>query len=272
MALAIKTKSDGGEFQEVPKGTYSAKLVDVYDEGFREDRYAKVPGAQKLEYRFTYLLSELMSDGRPFVISEWVRIARLNPDGTESRGALFKNDGKMSNFVARVEALTGMDLEAVGITRFDDELELAEWMIGKGCLIQVGVKANGKSKVAGVMALPKGMTPPAGDFIRKKDRESSGTAKPVYHAGRNSTTLPNEPDWFTEVITVGKHKGKTWYDMSNGSLGGQRHQWCEWVLEQEPRDEGQREVQRRAGIVLEMYRKRESPIYLPPNDDQEVPF
>lgn len=264
MVLAIQTKSSGGEYQEVPKGTYAAKLVDVIDEGFREDKFPKSPGDKKMQYRLTYLLSEPMADGRPFVISEWVNIATLHADGSESRGALYKNDGKMSNFVARVEALTGMDLEAVGVTRFDDEMELAEWLIGKGCMVQVGVKPNGKSKrkskIAGVMALPRGMSAPMGEYTRKHERAGGGSVPaPVYAPGRNPTTLPDEPEWFTEVLTVGKFKGKTWSDMASGGMDGGRHSWLKFVVAQDVKTSDQAQVQQRAQVVLAMYEARNAP-------------
>lgn len=273
MALRIRTNSDGGEYQEVPKGTYAARLVDVLDEGFREDKFSKTgPGGKQQQYRYTYLLSEPMADGRPFSISEWVTISRMSAAGDVSRGALFKSDGKMSNFVARVEALTGMDLEAVGVERFDDELDLAESLIGKGCMVQVAVKPNGKSKVAGVMALPRGMVAPTGDFKRKRDRDGTPqAAQPVYVPGRNTTTLPGEPPWWLEALTVGKHKGKTWADMAAGSMGGARHQWCEYVVAFEATGDAQREVQRRAAVVLKMYEDRNAELALP-DDQGQVPF
>jgi hypothetical protein len=172
--------------------------------------------------------------------------------------------------VARVEALTGMDIEAVGVTRFDDELELAEWLIGKGCMIQTGLKPNGKSKVVSVVAMPRGTNAPDGPFMRKRDRGLEQPGAPVYAPGRNATTLPGEPPWMTEVLTVGKFKGKTWADMAQGSMGGGRHEWLRFVvLSGEPRDEGQRVVQDRACVVLAMYESRN--VAAPPVDE-DLPF
>lgn len=83
--------------------------------------------------------------------------------------------------------------------------------------------------------------------------------KPLPKA-RNTNALPGEPPWFTEPLKFGKHKGKSWSDMAHGSLGGDRHQWLEWVSRQDvdANNALQVETRRRVVEVLKFYTEREN--------------
>lgn len=178
--MALKV-NEGKEFETPPVCTTVARLVDVWDEGWRDMAYpdAKKAWIEDRQLRFTYLTSEKMSDGRPFAIAEWVTINKRDKTGRTADGGLYKKDGKSSKFVDRIEALISANIETLKLLDYDDEVALAEAMIGKGCLIAVTHKENGREKVDKVMALPRGVAPAEGEFQRKKDRPGEKTADPI---------------------------------------------------------------------------------------------
>lgn len=180
MALKMYDK-EKANYETPPVCTTVSRLVDVVDEGWREMKYRdpKKAWIEDRQIRLTYLTSEKMSDGRPFAISEWVTINKRDAAGNTADGALFKKDGKSSKFVDRVEALIAADIETLNITKFEDEIDLIESLIGNGCLVGIGRKQNGREKVDKVMALPRGVAPAEGEFKRKKDRDRESGRDPL---------------------------------------------------------------------------------------------
>lgn len=171
--MALKLNEGGKDFETPPICTTVARLVDVWDEGWREMAYPdqKKAWIEDRQLRLTYLTSEQMSDGRPFVITEWVTINKRDKTGRTADGGLYKKDGKSSKFVDRIEALISANIETLNLLVYEDEIALAEAMIGKGCLVGIVHKENGREKVDKVMALPRGVAPAEGEFTRKKDRD-----------------------------------------------------------------------------------------------------
>jgi len=139
MSLTVNAGSGGNkEFEQVPAGTYAARCYQIIDLGHQTFEYkgeAKV--APKV--RITWELSELMSDGRPFVISREYTAsigpkANLRKDLEAWRGRKFTDD-ELSNF----------SLENV---------------LGAPCLLGIVHTAKGDKTYANInsiMALPKGM-------------------------------------------------------------------------------------------------------------------
>ena len=181
MALKMYDKDSDHEYETPPACTTVSRLVDVVDEGWREMKYPdeKKSWVEDRQVRLTYLTSEPMHDKRPFAVSEWVTINKRDGKGRTADGALFKKDGKTSKFVDRIEALLGAEIETLNLLQYEDEVELMEAMIGKGCLVKIGRKQNGREKVEKVMALPRGVAPAEGEYKRKKDRDRAEGRDPI---------------------------------------------------------------------------------------------
>jgi len=159
MALQLKTGQDRF-YEEHPRGTFAMTLCDVWDEGERDTTWGP-----KHDYRLSFLTSAKMADGRPFIISRWVR------------KSLGKGPKGPSYMVATFEALRNKEIEEFDLTQFEDEMELMESCIGYACLGTVTHKKGGdgktRARVDTVVPLPAGMLAPniSADFKRKKDRE-----------------------------------------------------------------------------------------------------
>lgn len=171
--MALQMNQSGNRtYEEAPIGAYGARLVRVVDEGWRDDPFPRDEWVAKHELRLTYLITAPMSDGRPFAISEWVRLARRDAHGNERKGALYKKDGKMSTFVSRVEALSGREIEELHIERYESEKELIESLIGNGCLVTTKRNKNNKTRISAVVMAPAGIPlPDAGAYLEKQSQE-----------------------------------------------------------------------------------------------------
>ncbi len=163
MALNLnKGKSGDRTYEEHPRGTFAMTLADVVDEGLRD-----TPWGEKHEYRLSFLTTAKMSGGLNFMISTWVR------------KSLSKGPKGPSHMVSVFEALRNQEIEAFDLTAFEDELELMESCIGRGCLGVVTQKPGKDGKVrsrldaAKISPIPDGMVHPPipGEFKRKRDRD-----------------------------------------------------------------------------------------------------
>lgn len=61
---------------------------------------------------------------------------------------------------------------------------------------------------------------------------------------------------FDTPIGFGKHKDKTWRWLSEGSVGGERHQYVDWLAKKA--EKASPTVRERAKMVLALYEKREA--------------
>ena len=138
-------KSDGGkEFEQPPSGNHIARCYQVIDLGTQAGEYQGVANsARKVSIRWE-LCNELMSDGemagKPFSVGK-IYTASLNEKAT-LRHHLESWRGK---------AFT--DAELMG---FDSSA-----LLGKACMVNVGMTEKNKAKVLSVASVPKGMTAPA---------------------------------------------------------------------------------------------------------------
>ena len=127
----------GGDFEQPEAGTYSANSYKLIDIGTQTGEYQGKPTVRR-QVILGWELDEPMSDGRPFTVSKFYTAslsekATLRHDLESWRGRAFTED-----------ELGGFDLQGV---------------LGKPCMLTLTRTDKGKTKVAAVSKLPKGMTP-----------------------------------------------------------------------------------------------------------------
>ena len=134
-------KASSGTFPQAPIGNHVARCIRIYDLGTQQEEYkGKIMHKEKILIQWE-LPNELMDDGQPFAVGKFYtnslsEKSNLLPDLENWRGKAFTN-----------EELGGFDLTAVA---------------GKPCMISVVHNENGKARVGGIAAIPKGMQcPPA---------------------------------------------------------------------------------------------------------------
>jgi hypothetical protein len=135
--------NNGGDFQRPDPGTYLARCVKVIDLGTQTGEYQGSPTIRRQVVLGWELPTELIPTGdyagEPFMVTKFYT-ASLNEKAT------LRHD--LENW--RTKPFT------------DDELagfDLAN-ILGKACLITITTNENGKSKVTGVTAPPRGTSVP----------------------------------------------------------------------------------------------------------------
>ena len=138
------TDSGGGTFEQAPIGTEAARCIKLIDIGTQEGEYQGVATHRRQIIVSWELPNSLMSEGdsagKPFVISKFYTAslsekATLRKDLVNWRGREFT-----------VSELSGFEMKNI---------------LGAPCMLSIVSNDKGKSRVGGVMALPKGMTVPA---------------------------------------------------------------------------------------------------------------
>ena len=115
--MAYNVKPPATNFENVPVGTYGARLLGIGHAGTQEDTYpGKKPKLQDKVY-FTFELDAYMTDGRPFTLSK---------DYTFT----FFDQG---NLLPVIEALLQRRMTVAEIEEFD-----ITQLIGKGAMVAVG--------------------------------------------------------------------------------------------------------------------------------------
>lgn len=157
MSLTVNAgNGGGGDFEQVPQGTFAARCYQIIDLGHQTFEWkgeAKV--APKV--RITWELSELMKDGRPFSISK------------EYTASI----GEKANLRKDLEAWRNRKFTAAELANFS-----LENVLGAPCLIGVvhvpskdGTKTY--ANLGSIMALPKGMECP--DLVNPAVKFDIGT-------------------------------------------------------------------------------------------------
>lgn len=139
MGATSKANSGGGDFERPENGTYPARCIQVVELGTHNKEW-KGESKKVEELMITWEISELMQDGKPFVV---------NWRGTNSLS-------EKANLYKMLNAWRGKSFT---------EAELNEFHLGKlldaCCLISVVTETgkNGKeyTNVSSIMPLPKGM-------------------------------------------------------------------------------------------------------------------
>jgi len=134
----------GGDFEQAPAGTHIAICVKIIDIGTQKGEYEGKETFKRQCIVGWELPNELMTEGeyagKPFVVSKFYTAslsdkANLRKDLANWRGRDFTE-----------EELEGFD---------------AKNILGKPCMLSLTKKDNNKTRVTGVMAIPKGTQVPA---------------------------------------------------------------------------------------------------------------
>ncbi len=137
--MSLTAKNNGGEFEKAPVGAHVARCISVVDLGTQHGEYQGTAHVSKKVWIMWELPNEKMEDGRPFGVSAFYTIslnekANLRKDLESWRGRAFTK-----------EELEGFNLKNI---------------LDKPCMISVIHTEKGRSKVNGVMSLPKGTPVP----------------------------------------------------------------------------------------------------------------
>lgn len=128
----------GGDFENPEPGTYAATCFRVIDLGTQTSEYQGKSNTRR-QVLLSWELDELMSDGRPFMVSKFYTLslgekANLRHDLEGWRGRAFTK-----------EELQGFPIKK---------------LLGVPCLLSLSLNERNKIKVASVAKLPKQMDPP----------------------------------------------------------------------------------------------------------------
>lgn len=133
----------GGDFEQPPVGTHVARCVKIIDIGTQKGEYQGKATIKRQCIIGWELPNELMSEGdyagKPFVVSKFYTASL----------------GEKANLRKDLANWRGRDFTEAELAGFE-----AKNIIGKGCMLSLTTNDKGKTRVTGVMALPKGMELP----------------------------------------------------------------------------------------------------------------
>jgi hypothetical protein len=134
--------SGNGSFEQPPVGTYAARCVRLIDLGTQHGEWEGKPNTRNQVLVSWELPTELMKDGeyagKPFMVSKFY---------TNSLG-------EKANLRRDLEAWRGRAFSPQELDGFD-----LMNILGKACMVSL-IHDRDRTKVGGVMALPKGMPVP----------------------------------------------------------------------------------------------------------------
>lgn len=137
------TDSGGGNYEQPPVGTHIARCIKVIDIGTQKGEYQGKVTMKRQVIIGWELPGELMSEGehagKPFGVSKFYT-ASLN---------------EKANLRADLANWRGRDFTPQELGGFD-----AKNVLGKCCMVSLTLSDKGKTRVTGVMAIPKGMEVP----------------------------------------------------------------------------------------------------------------
>lgn len=135
--------SGGAEFEQAPVGSHVARCVRMIDIGTQKGEYQGNVNFKRQVILGWELPTELMTSGelsgKPFTVSKFYTASL-------SEKATLRKD--LANW-------RGRDFTEQELLGFDSKN-----ILNKGCMLSVTTNDNRKSRVSGVMALPKGITLP----------------------------------------------------------------------------------------------------------------
>lgn len=137
--------SDNGNtsFEQPPTGSHAARCIAIIDLGTQRSTYEGEAQIKRQVIVRWELPTELMTTGdfagKPFTVSKFYTASLHEKSGLRKDLASWRG----RDFTP--EELKGFDLKSV---------------LGKACMLAVGLSEKGKAKVTSVMGLPKGITVP----------------------------------------------------------------------------------------------------------------
>lgn len=135
---AVWKDTGGGDFENPEPGSYAGVCYKIIDIGTQTSEYQGKTNSRR-QVILGWELDELMSDGRPFVVSKFYTASL-------SEKANLRHD---------LAAWRGRDFTQEELMGFSPRN-----ILGKPCLVQLTKNDKGKIRVSGVAKLPKGMNSP----------------------------------------------------------------------------------------------------------------
>lgn len=139
----ILSDSGGTTFEQAPTGSHAARCIAIIDLGTQKNVYEGETSHKRQVIIRWELCNELMkggeNDGKPFTVSKFYTASLHEKAGLRKDLASWRT----RDFTP--EELKGFDLKNI---------------LGKPCMLAVGMSEKGKAKVTSVMAPMKGMTFP----------------------------------------------------------------------------------------------------------------
>lgn len=136
-------EAGGGDFEQAPVGTYAARCIRMIDIGTQRSEYQGQPSIKRQCIIGFELPMELMTEGdakgKPFVVSRFFT-ASLS---------------KKANLRRELESWRGRAFTEQELMGFESKN-----IIGKPCMLSLIANDKGKTRISGIMAMPKGMTIP----------------------------------------------------------------------------------------------------------------
>lgn len=133
----------GGDFEQPPIGTHVARCVKIIDIGTQRGEYQGKATIRRQCIIGWELPTELMTEGelagKPFTVSRFYTCSL----------------GEKANLRRDLESWRGKSFTEEELNGFE-----AKNILGKPCLLGLTPNAKGKTRVTGVMALPKGTQVP----------------------------------------------------------------------------------------------------------------
>ena len=140
----MKWEDKGGvEFEQAPVGTHVARCIRIIDIGTHEGEYQGVPNIRRQCILVFELANELMihgeAAGKPFVVSKFYTASL----------------GKKATLRKDLVCWRGRDFTPEELHGFESKN-----VLDKSCLLSITASEKGKSRISGVMSLPKGAVVP----------------------------------------------------------------------------------------------------------------
>lgn len=135
--------SGGGDFEQAPVGTHVARCVKIIDIGTQKDEYQGQANFRRQVIIGWELPTEMMNEGdaagKPFTVSKFYTASL----------------GEKANLRRDLQNWRGREFTTEELAGFH-----AKNILGKTCMLSLTANDKGKTRVTGVMALPKGITVP----------------------------------------------------------------------------------------------------------------
>jgi hypothetical protein len=140
----ILSENSNTSFEQPPVGSHAARCIAIIDLGTQRGEYMGEPQIKRQLVVRWELPNELMQEGdlkgKPFVVGKFYT-ASLS---------------EKANLRKELASWRGRDFTKEELAGFDPKN-----LLGKSCMLSVGLSDKGKARVTSVMGLPKGMTIPA---------------------------------------------------------------------------------------------------------------
>ena len=128
---------EGGSYEQPPTGPQAAVLTQIVDIGTHTDTSTTYGTQRRHQVIFRWEMAETMTSGEPYTIQKFYTLSMH----------------EKANLRRDLESWRGKALDA------NETIEI-DAVLGKPCLLNVTESETGKSKIASISRLPKGMDAP----------------------------------------------------------------------------------------------------------------